>query len=256
MHIMSHTTERMVNAMRKNYAGDMTSPEFASVIQTCKAILIPIGSCEQHGHHMPLDTDNIIGTYLAMETAKRCNCLVMPSINYGQVWSARKFSGTIALSNDTLIRLIKDIVLSLESHHAKNIILFAGHNGNSAAIKEAARQLLDEYQYENVWTVTADVDKSLMKLMETPIPCGCVHAGEMETSMLLAIRPDLVHMDLATAEFPELPEAAKYRPISWDHYIKSGSFGDGSKATIEKGKALLESAIQNAVHLINDIIPD
>lgn len=242
--------------MKNIYAGDMTSPEFASAMKECKAVLIPIGSCEQHGHHMPLDTDNLIGTYLAMETARRCNCLVMPSINYGQVWSARKFPGTIALSTDTLIRLIKDVVLSLEAHHAKNIILFAGHNGNSYAMKEAARQLLDEYNYKNVWFVTADVDQSLMKLMETPIPCGCVHAGEMETSMLLAIRPDLVHMERATAEFPALPKAAKYRPISWDEYIKSGSFGDGSKATVEKGKALLESAIQNAVHLIHDIIPD
>lgn len=242
--------------MKNIYAGDMTSPEFASAMKECKAVLIPIGSCEQHGHHMPLDTDNLIGTYLAMETARRCNCLVMPSINYGQVWSARKFPGTIALSTDTLIRIIKDVVYSLETHHAKNIILFAGHNGNSNAMKEAARQLLDEYNYKNVWFVTADVDQSLMKLMETPIPCGCVHAGEMETSMLLAIRPDLVHMERATAEFPALPKAAKYRPISWDEYIKSGSFGDGSKATVEKGKALLESAIQNAVHLIHDIIPD
>lgn len=242
--------------MKKIYAGEMTSPEFAAAMKTCKAVLVPIGSCEQHGHHMPLDTDNLIGTYLAMETAKRCNCLVMPSINYGQVWSARKFSGTIALSNETLIRIIKDVVYSLETHHAKNIILFAGHNGNSTAIKEASRQLLDEAEYTNVWAITADVDKALMKQMETPIPCGCVHAGEMETSMLLAIRPDLVQLEKATAEYPKLPEAAKYRPVSWDQYIESGSFGDGSKATVEKGKALLESAIQNAVHLINDIIPE
>ena len=242
--------------MNKFYAGEMTSPEFASAMKECKAVLVPIGSCEQHGHHMPLDTDNLIGTYLAMETAKRCRCVVMPSINYGQVWSARKFPGTIALSTQTLIHLIKDVVISLETHHAKNIILFAGHNGNAGAMKEAARQLLDEYQYENVWTVTADIDKSLMKLMETPIPCGCVHAGEMETSMLLAIRPELVQMERATAEYPTLPAAAKYRPVSWEKYIESGSFGDGSKATAEKGAAILESAIQNAVHLINDIIPD
>lgn len=242
--------------MKDVYAGNLTSPEFAKAVKECKAVILPIGSCEQHGQHMPLDTDNLIGSYLAMETAKRCHCLVMPAINYGQVWSARKFPGTIALSTNTLISIIKEIVISLQSHHVRNIILLAGHNGNSNALKEAARQLLDEYQWENVWYLCAEIDSSLMKLMETPIPCGCVHAGEMETSMLLAIRPDLVHMERATAEFPTLPQDAKYRPVSWEHYIESGSFGDGGKATAEKGKALLESSIQSAVRLINEIIPD
>lgn len=240
--------------MKKLYVGEMTRLEFAERIKEAKCVILTAGSCEQHGYHMALDTDNVLGHYMAMEAAKRTNSIVMPNINYGQVWSARKFPGSISLSNDTLKALFKEIILSLESFGAKNILLLAGHNGNAQAMKDVARELVNSHGLRNVWYFQQTTDKSLLKHLEAEMPCNCVHAGEMETSMMLAVRPELVDLSKAEPDFPTLPPEAKYRPVSWDEYITVGSYGDPSLATAEKGKIFLDSIINEIVHLINDIM--
>ena len=241
--------------MKKYYAGAMTRIEFEERIRQCKCVLVTIGSCEQHGYHMALDTDNVLGHYMAMEAAKETDCMVMPNINYGQVWSARNIPGSISLSNETVKAILREVILSLESFGAKNILLIAGHNGNAGAIKDIARELAANEGLHNVWYYQQGLDRSLLKLLESPIPCGCVHAGEMETSMMLYAKPEYVWLDKAEAEFPELPEAAKYRPVPWDEYITVGSYGDPTKATAEKGKAFLEATIAQIVHIIRDVMP-
>lgn len=240
--------------MKKLYVGEMTRLEFAERIKEAKCVILTAGSCEQHGYHMALDTDNVLGHYMAMEAAKRTDSIVMPNINYGQVWSARKFPGSISLSNDTLKALFKEIILSLESFGAKNILLLAGHNGNAQAMKDVARELVNSHGLRNVWYFQQTTDKSLLKHLEAEMPCNCVHAGEMETSMMLVVRPDLVDLSKAEPDFPTLPPEAKYRPVSWDEYITVGSYGDPSLATAEKGKIFLDSIINEIVHLINDIM--
>ncbi len=240
--------------MKKIYVGEMTRLEFAERIREVKCVILTAGSCEQHGYHMALDTDNVLGHYMAMEAAKMTDSIVMPNINYGQVWSARKFPGSISLSNDTLKAVLKEIVLSLEGFGAKNILLLAGHNGNGQAMKEVARELVSSHDLHNVWYFTQSINKDLLKILEAEMPCNCVHAGEMETSMMLVARPDLVDLSKAQPDFPKLPPEAKYRPVSWDEYITVGSYGDPSLATAEKGKVFLDSLINEIVHLINDIM--
>lgn len=241
--------------MKKIYAGDMTRLEFAKRIKEAKCVIVSAGSCEQHGYHMALDTDNVLGHYMAMEAAKRTDSIVMPNINYGQVWSARNFPGSISLSNDTLKAVFKEIIISLENFGARNILLLAGHNGNAQAMKDVARELVTSHGYRNVWYYQQSVNKDLCKqYLEAPIPCNCVHAGEMETSMMLAVRPDLVDLSKSEKDFPTLPPEAKYRPVSWDEYITVGSYGDPSLATAEKGEAFLNAIIDEVVHLINDIM--
>ena len=240
--------------MKKLYVGEMTRLEFAERIKEAKCVILTAGSCEQHGYHMAQDTDNVLGHYMALEAAKRTKSIVMPNINYGQVWSARKFPGSISLSNDTLKALFKEIILSLESFGAKNILLLAGHNGNAQAMKDVARELVNSHGLRNVWYFQQTTDKSLLKHLEAEMPCNCVHAGEMETSMMLVVRPDLVDLSKAEPDFPTLPPESKYRPVSWDEYITVGSYGDPSLATAEKGKIFLDSLIDEIVHLINDIM--
>ena len=136
--------------MKKIYAGDMTRLEFAERIKEAKCVIVTAGSCEQHGYHMALDTDNVLGHYMAMEAAKRTDSIVMPNINYGQVWSARNFPGSISLSNDTLKALFREIIISLENFGARNILLLAGHNGNAQAMKDVARELVTSHGYRLV----------------------------------------------------------------------------------------------------------
>lgn len=233
-----------------NYAGYCTSPEFGQHLRTSRGVIVVCGSCEQHGHHLPLDTDNIIGEELALRIAERTGMLVMPPVNFGQVWSAKGFPGTISLPITTLKQILRDIICSLEAQEVRNIVLMTGHNGNMSILKELARELMDEFGWRNIWYFPMAMSKEVAKYIKTPIPMNVAHAGEIETAMMLYLRPELVHMDRATAEFPKAPEEFAYRPMHWNEVMETGSFGDGGAATLELGKALIESAVDTTSELI------
>lgn len=235
----------------KHIAAEMTYPEFAERIKEAKAVLVPVGSCEQHGYHLPLGTDNSIGEYVATKAAELANCIVMPNVNYGQVWSAKNFPGTISLSDSTLELLLREIIIALENNNAKNIILVPGHNGNITVFKSIARKLLDEFNYTNIWYFNNAFDKELVSLQESAM-YPVFHAGELETSMMMAIDSTNVYLDRCEPSFPKAPKESSYKPMHWDEYNNVGSFGDASKASAEKGQQLLDSTVNNLVKLINE----
>ena len=238
----------------KNYAGFYTSPEFAEQIKTCKGVIVVCGSCEQHGHHLPLDTDNIIGEELALRIAAKTVMIVMPPVNYGQVWSAKGFPGTISLPASTLKLILRDIICALEAQNVRNIVLMSGHNGNMPILKDLARELMDEFGWRNIWYFPMGMSKDVAPLIKTPVPMKIAHAGEIETAMMLYLRPELVHMEKATAEFPSAPEDFAYRPMHWNEFMETGSFGDGGAATVELGKALIDSAVETTSALIERLL--
>lgn len=238
----------------ENYAGYCTSPEFGQRLQSCPGVILVCGSCEQHGHHLPLDTDNIIGEELALRIAEKTGMLMMPPVNYGQVWSAKGFPGTMSLLASTLKLILRDIICSLEAQQVRNIVLMSGHNGNMPILKDLARELMDEFGWRNIWYFPMAMSKDVAKLIKTPIPMNVAHAGEIETAMMLYLRPELVHMDHATAEFPKAPEEFAYRPMHWKEVMETGSFGDGGAATVELGKALIDSAVETTSALIMHLL--
>ena len=238
------------------YMGNLTWPAFAERVKTARGVIIPIGSCEQHGHHLPLDTDNIIGTGYALELARRTKCLVTPTFNYGQVWSARNFPGTIALKPETITQILVEIIVSLERHGAKNIIMISGHNGNSYVIQRAARMARDEYDFRNVWFIPSDTPKAILdEVIETKQIAGKHHAAEMESSLVLALKPETVQMENAVAEYPDIPKAQKYRPVGWDEFLKVGVWGDPTKATAEKGRLVMEKKLDYLAGILEELIP-
>lgn len=237
-----------------SYAGHFTSPGFAEAVKNCKGVIVVCGSCEQHGHHLPLDTDNIIGWELALRIAEKTGMLVMPPVNYGQVWSAKGFSGTISLPAATLKRILRDILCSLEDQGVRNIVLMSGHNGNMPILKDLARELMDEFGWRNIWYFPMAMSRDVAKLIKTPIPMNVAHAGEIETAMMLYLRPELVDLSKATKEFPRAPEEFAYRPMHWNEVMETGSFGDGGAATVELGKALIESAVDTTAALIDRLL--
>ena len=237
---------------RELYVGNMTWKHFSEAVKTATGVIVPIGSCEQHGYHLPLDTDTITARYTAIEVAKKTNCLVLPSINFGQVWSARNFPGTIALSPDTIIALVCDVVESLERHGVRNIIFLSGHTGNMPVLQDAARKLMDERGWRNVWYFSASLNKAVIEETCESKPCsGIRHAAEGEASTMLYMHPELVYLDEAVADYAEKPEQVYYRPIRWDEFKEVGCFGDPSKATAEKGKIILEKEIEEIADKIN-----
>ena len=237
----------------KHRLGELTWQEAEIMMKEARAIIVPLGSTEQHGYHLPLNTDSTIADYLALEVAKRTNCLVTPALTYGQVWSAKDFPGTIAIQERTYINFLKDIVTSLESKSPRNIILFSGHLGNVAPSKIAARELLDEKGFNNVYhfSYIVDMKQAAAGIMETELWHGSgLHGGEMETSVLLRITPELVLMDKAQADYPVRPPDLDIRPISWIEFAKQGIFGDPTKATSEKGARFIERTLQQLADLV------
>ena len=238
----------------KNYAGYVSAPEFQKKANELKGVILPCGSCEQHGPHLPLDTDNIISEELALRIAGKTNMLVMPSVNYGEVWSAKGFPGTISLSPSTFKQLLRDIIISLEHQNIRHIVLMSGHNGNYPVFRDFAREMLDEFGWKNIWYFPI-TQFSQEVLLQSSSPAPLVpHAGEIETAMMLFLRPELVDMSKAVCEFPEAPESYAYRPIHWKEFVNAGSFGDSRCATAEFGKLLVEDAVNKTAERINRLL--
>lgn len=235
---------------------DMTWKEAEKRMKEARAVILPLGSTEQHGYHMSLDTDNIVATHVSRMLAERTDCAVLPTLPYGQVWSAKDFPGTISLRERTYIELLKDIVISLEKKGCQNIILFSGHWGNVAPCKLAARELLDEYGYQNVFYLSyMDLKKNGEGIMQTQLWNGSgFHAGEIETSILLHIRPESVDMEKAVCDYPNIPPDVDIRPIPWIGFAQTGIFGDATQATAEKGRRFLENWMNQMCALVRENI--
>ena len=241
-----------------NYCiGRMTWPEAEKRMAEARAVILPLGSTEQHGYHMAVSTDAVISDYVCPELALRTECVVLPTLPYGQVWSAKGFPATISLQQRTFIEVVKDITVSLENQGVKNVILFSGHYGNMQPSRDAARELMDAYGYRNVWNLGyTSVGKHNAEIMETKLWNGkTFHAAELETSIMLAIAPDQVQMDKAIREEPEVPADLDLRPMQWKEFSQSGMFGDASKATAEKGKAYLDRWIDELAAIVTTHIP-
>ncbi len=238
--------------MNRTVIAEMTWKQAQERMKEARAVILPLGSLEQHGYHMSVNTDNIVGEYMGRVLAERTDSVVLPVVPYGQVWSAKDFPATISLRERTFIEVVKDIVTSLENKGVRNVILFSSHWGNTAPVKIAARELLDEKGYRNVYYLSyMDLKRLGEGIMETELWNGSgFHAGEIETSIVLHIKPESVDMEKAVCEYPKAPGDVDIRPIPWITFCESGIFGDATKATAEKGKKFLENWIDTLVGLI------
>ena len=241
--------------------GELTWPEARNRLQKVDIALLPVGSIEQHGPHLPLDTDAYDANYLAMRVAEACSDpkpLVLPPIPYGVAYHHHGFKGTVSISNDALARLVYEIGMSVSHNGIKKLVVINAHGGNSPALNHAAQMInRDAHVFVCVDTgETSDVD--IYDLIETP---NDVHAGEIETSTSLAVRPHLVHMARARTEIPEFSnrylDFTSLHGVAWYAYTRkisnSGVMGDPSKASAEKGKKIWEVMIAHLVALVEDL---
>jgi creatinine amidohydrolase/Fe(II)-dependent formamide hydrolase-like protein len=258
---LSHTEAAHALHQQRHLWGQLTWPEARQRFEQVDIALLPVGSIEQHGPHLPLDTDAFDANYLALRVAEACSNpkpLVLPCLSYGVAYHHEDFKGTVSISNDTLSKLVYDIGISLARNGIKKLVIINGHGGNSPALNYAAQMInRDAHIFVCVDTgETSDVD--VYSLVETP---NDVHAGEIETSAALAVRPHLVNMDLARREVPEFSsrylDFTSKRGVSWYAYTRkisqSGVMGDPTKASAEKGNKIWEMMITHLVALIEDL---
>ncbi len=253
-------TDRAMDQQRFLW-GELTWPEAQECFQQVDIALLPVGSIEQHGPHLPLDTDAFDANYLARRIAEACSDpkpLVLPNIPYGVSYLHDEFKGTVSISNDTLAKLVYDIGISVSRNGIKKLVIINGHGGNSPALNYAAQMInRDAHIFVCVDTgETSDVD--IYALVETP---NDVHAGEIETSTALAVRPHLVKMNEARREVPQFSsrylDFTSKRGVLWYAYTRkisqSGVMGDPTKASAEKGKKIWEMMITHLVALVEDL---
>lgn len=227
--------------------GEMTREDIGYLRDKLDIALLPIGSLEQHGPHLPLDTDSFDARYILEEAVKLIDDPkppILPTIPYGVSDHHMDFPGTITLRAETLESVILDIGRSVAENGFRKLLICNGHGGNDSVINVAARKLKKEYGIQVYVDSGECMERGREELVDTR---NDVHAGEYETSTSLANRGDLVDLDLIPSEpkmtFPHPSMEFDSKPsfkFSWDtHEISpSGVLGDPSKATAEKGEEL------------------
>jgi creatinine amidohydrolase/Fe(II)-dependent formamide hydrolase-like protein len=243
------------------HLGELTWQEAKERLRNVDVALLPVGAIEQHGPHLPLDTDAYDAAHLARQVALACTepkPVVLPLIPYGVSYHHEDFTGTIGVSPEALSRMVLDVGMSAARNGVNKLVIINGHGGNLAALHFAA-QLINRDAHIFTCVDTGETsDTDVYRIAETP---NDVHAGEIETSTVLATRPELVRMDKARKFVPKFSshylDFTSKRSITW--YARtakistSGVLGDPTKASAEKGEQMWSVMINNLVELVEHL---
>jgi creatinine amidohydrolase/Fe(II)-dependent formamide hydrolase-like protein len=250
-----------IKKQRDYLLGDLSWPEALERFKQVDIALLPVGSVEQHGPHLPLDTDGFDAEHLSRSVAALCKAprpLVLPLVPYGVSYHHADFSGTISVSPESLYRMIYDIGMSASRNGVTKLVIVNGHGGNAPALQFAAQMINRDAHVFTCVDTGETSDEDLLTLTETP---GDVHAGEAETSTSLATRPNLVRLSKAESFVPKFSsrylDFSSKRSVEWyTHTAKispSGVMGDPTKASKEKGKKMWEIMIRNLVEFVEHL---
>jgi creatinine amidohydrolase len=247
----------------------LTWPDINDAVQMGKICIVPCGSVEQHGAHLPLDVDIVCPQGIALGAGRAVpdKVLVLPPVWYGYTAHVMDFPGTINTHYTTFIEQVLDIAKSLAYHGFKKILLLNGHGSNMPNLDLASRRANLETDAECVlaaWWSLLTVDKEFLpRWRQSKFPGGCAHACELETSLYLYLDGDNVRRDKiksGTISFNEeespffwcdLFAAGPTNKISWtSNYSATGVLGEAELATAEKGKQVYEEAVKQLVRFV------
>jgi creatinine amidohydrolase len=230
----------------------LTWPEVREQVQAGRdTVVIALGATEQHGRHMPLATDALLGDHLARLVADRLDAFLAPTLRIGCSAHHVGFAGTISLSEETFHAVVADLVGSLASGGFRRIVLIPTHGGNFGPLAAAAEKLSDDERARVVALSDLGVLFQIAQMAEreygVPLREGGLHAGEWETSLLLAIHPELVSMERAEAGFTgDLQEAMAgiFASGGVAALSANGAIGDPTRASAEHGRRYWQAAVQ------------
>jgi creatinine amidohydrolase len=236
-------------------AASATWPEADEACRRGAPAVLPFGALEQHGPHLPLSTDTIMATELAARVADAIDGWLLPVVPLGDTEANNGFPGTLSLSFDTVRAIAVDISRSLHRSGWRCLIVVNGDYGNQAPLRTAARDVDAALGWPVLVIDYPGLAEAAAQLCETP-PAGpgFYHADEVETSVILALRPDLVHLERAVAGYPEMPATLGAAPTDLAAVSPSGVFGDPRPADAGKGAALLDFLEEKAVALARSFL--
>jgi len=249
----------------KSYYYDKLSwPELREASAQGRVVVLPVGSVEQHGPHLPLEVDNYLCRQVCEEAAKLVpeDLLLMPQLPYGFNWHHIDFPGTIGIAWDNYVRFLLDIVKSVAHHGFKKVLIVNGHGSNRILAEVAARQatmdnevICAAFNYFNLAPeVTVEVRES---------PKGWnAHADEMETSLYLYLQPEAVRKEVMAPDHDMLPSEFWWQDCSipcrvgmmewWSTFSKTGVLGDPTLATAEKGEVLYKAYVRELAECVKE----
>jgi len=242
---------------------ELTSLQFAAALeqagQTC---VIPLGIIEKHGPHLPLATDLLSAREVAKAAAKEEYVLVFPSYYVGQIYEAKPQPGTIAYKPDLVWDFLQGTCDELARNGIKKIILLNGHGGNNNFLQYFCQVQLAARKNYAVYLFNPGEDPEFSKILNSMHKTAVDgHAGEIETSTMLLIRPDLVHQDMAAMQsgadqdrLVGLPDT--YVGIWWYAKFPNHYAGDGAAGNKELGQLLFDHDVKQFTAMIKVVKQD
>ncbi len=241
------TKERIAVIILEN----ITMKEYKKYLKQTRTIVFPFGTIEEHGTHLPLNTDSLIIHEALKAVAKKKKFFLAPIIHYGVCTTTKDHPGTIGITPETLRRFSADLVIDAHKKGMRNFLLISGHGGSlhMSALRESAETLIEKLKnvriavfspYDVLW-------KELSEIAETP---NDFHAGELETSMVLYLSRGLVK-GMAAKEYPKIPKPFVVR--NKVKYWPGGVWGDPQKASAEKGKKAIDVMVDKIKEIIDRI---
>ncbi|HEY1356679.1 MAG TPA: creatininase family protein [Thermoleophilaceae bacterium] len=236
----------------------LTWPEVKAELEAGRdTVVVAFGATEQHGPHMPLATDALLGDELARLVADRLDAFVAPTVRVGCSAHHLDFPGTLSLEESTFGAIVGDLVRSLARGGFRRVVLLPTHGGNFAPLAAALGGLsVDGVEIVALTDITALLRIANVGAEEYDVPLGegGLHAGEWEASMLMALEPSLVRMDRAEAGFTgDLQEAVERMFAGGTKAVsENGAIGDPSRASVEHGRRYWDVAVESVMEQIED----
>jgi creatinine amidohydrolase len=228
---------------------EITMPDFSAGLERTKTVAIPCGSTEEHGAHLPLDTDTMQVYEVLRAVASRRPLFVAPPVHYGICRSTAAHPGTVGIRPDTFRALITDIAAGLYRHGLRDFLLISGHAGSThmSALVEVGEALLERFADCRV-AVACEyhlLAQAAAGLVKTP---DDAHAGEIETARIMHLFPHLVQ-GTSPAEYPAFPHhiLTRNKRACWP----GGVWGDPAAATPELGERLFRLAVEQVAALVD-----
>jgi creatinine amidohydrolase len=256
-----------IDEMRKLHWGELTSREFETLDPERTIVVWPVAAIEQHGPHLPVSTDTIIGEGMIRETIARLpdnlSILILPTQTIGKSNEHLRSPGTITLSADTALRAWIEIGEAVHRAGLRKLVMVNSHGGNAELIGVVARELRVRCGMLVVSCAWSRFGRPPGLYSDEELTVG-IHAGDVETSLMLHFAPELVQMDKAInfrpASIEMAHEFALLRPTGFTSFgwiaqdlNDEGAAGDASRATAEKGCATAQFAAEAFISLLQDV---
>jgi len=242
-----------------------TWPEIREVVKSQPVVILPIGSVEDHGRHLPIDTDNFLIWSICEAAAQAVpgEILLLPQIPFGFETHHLDFPGTIDIHSDHLLNFVLDVTKSVAHHGFERILIADGHGSNMPILDLVARRTILETEAMCgcfIWPSLAI--ETINRLRESSVPGGMAHACELETSVYLYLDHQRVQMDKAVKDMNLPPskfmwlDLMKGSPVlymdHWTRFSRSGVVGDPTLATVEKGREIFDAVVAALVELVRE----